>query len=238
MLTELIPPQTRNLLDPQNILERLKLSEDDLDEVTEQVEEVSALVALFLNFEPCFGTYQETFQGVRGTHLYLGARPAWSIVSVLDSAGSEVDATLYRLDRGPRGESALVRPGTWNTGSTDPGWPWTGGSEFSLIAGGAGLTAIPEWTVTYTAGWWLDGMEEGADPLPAGLKSLPPDVRADFLNILRWRRATQDFNPAVASLKNEGAEIALFKPADQDRDAATGIPCSLTSALALYRRPA
>lgn len=232
MLTSITPPTTSNFMAPETVLERLKLPESELADITDQVEEASGLVARYLGFRPEFGTWQETFTGVNGDRLYLGARPAWAVLSVMYREGDAHASDTYRLERGPYGESSLIRGGVpWDVytlGHTDP-WFWEGAS---LHLGGIS-TSIPDWTVQYTAGWWL---EEMTGTMPVGVEPLPAEIRADFLKVIRWIRATATTNTAVRRMKDDGAEVEFFAAGDQDVDPITGIPCACTRALSLYRR--
>lgn len=237
MLTAIVPPTTANLMAPETVLTRLKLDVGDLDDITELVTEASGLVARYLRFQPAFGTWSETFCDIRGDRLDLGARPTWSILSVTERAGTVIQADTYRLDRGPFGESSVVRRGSWdiwgNSASlhryndVDPGY-------LSLL-NLSGVDATPDWTVQFEAGWWLEEMD--GDP-PSGIERLPPEIRRDFLKIVRWLRLQENQNPLVYQMRNEGAEVTFLKHKDQDIDDASGLPIDLTLSLALYRRSA
>lgn len=230
MLTVLTAPTTRNLMAPATALSRLKLGAEDLDELTLQVEEASRLVARYLGYEPCYGVYRETFAGVSGDRLYLGARPAWSIASVTYRDGAAQAADSYRLERGPYGESSVVRP--LSSGFHASAWPagaWTSGPGLVL----AGSSVLPDWSVDFTAGWWL---EEMTGAVPAGVERFPAELRGDFLRVLRWVRETEEGSGSVKRMKESDAEVEYFSAKDQAVDPATGIPCSCTPSLALYRR--
>jgi hypothetical protein len=228
-LVSVVAPTASNLVAPETALARLKLPESELDELAEQVAEASGLVARYLGFRPEFGTWQETFTGAVGDRLDLGARPAWGVLSVAYRDGSIHSADGYRLVRGPHGESSILRAGTpWGYAYV-PEYAFTGPS---LRVGGS-YTIIPDWTVQYVAGWWLDEM--GPTP-PVGVEAFPAELRADFYKILRWLRATNSTNPAIRSMKDDGASVEFFGRDEQDVDAVTGIPCSCTRALQYYRR--
>lgn len=226
MLTALVAPTHTNLMDPETVLARLKLPETELAELTEQVAEASGLVARYLRYQPALGTWQETFYGINGDRLYLGARPAWAILSVNYRDGGAQATESYRLDRGPFGESAIVRAGV----------PW-GAYPYPSVPLTSGSVIVPDWTAQYEAGWWLEEM--GPTP-PAGVEVLPPEIRADFLKIIRWVRASQSSAamPGVRRMRDEGAEVEFFGADEQAVDAVTGIPHACTNALSLYRRPA
>lgn len=239
MLTAITAPTTRNLMDPETVLSRLHLAESELEELTEQVAEASGIVARYLRFEPAYGTWRETFSGISGDRLYLGARPAWSIESVVYRDGAAQVADSYRLERGPFGESSIIRAwgNPWGLGeiaSMTDGWIQSLGLVLS------GTPVLPDWSVDYTAGWWLPEMT--GEP-PAGVERFPADLQRDFLNIVRWLRATSGGLGALSSLgisktSNEGASVEFFSAKDQAVDAETGIPAACTLSLALYRRAA
>ena len=229
MLTALTLPTTSNLMAPETVLGRLKLPESELEDVELQVAEASALVARYLGFRPEYSpAWEETFSGVAGGILDLGARPAWSVASVSDRALVPLGATAYQLVRGPYGESSILRTGTWDL------YYGGGGAWAGLTAGWAAGTTLPDWTAVYAAGWWL---EEMTGAIPAGVERFPVELQADFLNILRWRRATATFIPGIKRMKDEGAEVEFFGASDQAVDPRTGIPNACTLAMQYYRRP-
>jgi hypothetical protein len=234
MLTAITPPTTSNLMAPETVAVRLGLPESD--ELTEQIAEASGLVARYLGFRPEYATWQETFTGVNGDRLYLGARPTWAVTSVTYRDGAAQAADAYRLDRGPYGESSLLRAGVpwgvYRTGHTDP-WFWEGDFQIGGVS-----PSIPDWTITYTAGWWL---EEMTGTMPVGVEPFPAELRADFLRVVRWLRSTAGSlgnlgSLGISRMSNEGANVEFFSPKDMEADPATGIPASCTRALSLYRR--
>jgi len=236
MLTAIIPPATRNLMAPETVLARLKLAESELDDLTLQVAEASAIVARYLRYEPCYGTWRETFAGVIGDRLYLGARPAWSVQSVTYRDGTVQAADSYRLDRGPHGESSIVRSYGVPWGIY---WPASGRVD-SPGAVLSGAPVLPDWSSDYTAGWWLPEMT--GEP-PVSVERFPPDLERDFLKVVRWIRATEGGLGSLAALgisktTNEGASVEFFSAKEQGVDAETGLPASCTISLALYRRAA
>jgi hypothetical protein len=219
---------------PETVLEELELPLTDLTRVTRKVEEASGLVARYLNFRPEYTTWEETFTGVNGDRLYLGARPAWAVESLVYRDGSTEDASTYVLGRGPYGESAIIRPGQVGY-YPDPWSPWIGSSTFTLSGG---PLAVPDWTVTYTAGWWL---EEMTGTMPAGVEPLPPEIKSDFLKVVRWLRATSGNlgnlgSLGISKMANDGAQVEFFSAKDQETDSLTGLPGSCTRTLSLYRR--
>lgn len=235
MLTPIIAPTTKNLMAPETALLRLKLKSEDLDDLVEQVAEVSGLVTGYLRYEPAYGIWQEDFVDVRDAQLDLGARPAWSIVSVVGRAGVALPAESYRLIRGPLGESSIMGRGTWWTGSWAPGSAaWAAWEQEAFLIGGAGSVVQPDWTVRTQAGWWL---EEMGDTPPSGVERLPPAITMDFLRLLRWRRASEVVIPGIHTMKLESASVEFSSP-DRGLDPVGGLPISCTLALAMYRRPA
>lgn len=229
MLTPITPPTTSNLMAPETVLARLKLPESELDELTEQVAEASGLVARYLGFRPEFATWQETFTGVNGDRLYLGARPAWAVTSVTyRGEATPMDEASYRLDRGPHGESSVIRSGLpWGIYGSGPFFdPW-----ISPVLSTSPF--VPDWTVQYEAGWWL---EEMTGVPPAGVLLLPAEIKRDFLKIVRWLRQTQSHNANVRAMWDDGAKVEFFEKSEQDIDPQTGIPNSCTISLSLYRR--
>lgn len=238
MLTAITAPQTKNLMDPATVLARLGLAAGELAVLTDQVAEASGMVARYLRYEPWYATWEETFSGISGDRLYLGARPAWSVQSVAyrDGAAQAVDS--YRLERGPFGESAIIRAGV-TRGFEE--WSWMGSGWIEspgLVL--SGPSVLPDWTVEFTAGWWLEGMT-GAPP--AGVDRFPPELERDFLKVVRWLRLTDGGLGSLASLgiaktTNEGASVEFFSAKDQAVDAETGIPTACTTTLSLYRRAA
>lgn len=232
MLTAIVAPTTSNLMAPETVLARLKLPETELDELTDQVEEASGLVARYLRFRPEYGIWQEAFSGATGDRLYLGARPAWSVLSVEYRDGTLQASDAYRLERGPFGESSIHRAGLpW--GLYDDGFSYARAWDLASFSVGGTSVATPDWTVQYSAGWWLEEM--GPTP-PAGVERLPPEIRADFLKIVRWLRSTNSHMPGVRRMKDDGAEVEFFAAGDQDVDPLTGIPNRCTLSLSLYRR--
>ena len=232
MLTALVPPEASNLMNPETVLARLKLPESELEDLAEQVAEASGLVARFLGWRPEYTTWRETFTGVNGDRLYLGARPAWSVQSVTYRDGAVQEATSYRLERGQYAESSIVR--AWGTpwGIYEPAWPssgWVGISGLALSAS----AVLPDWTIDYTAGWWL---EEMAGEPPEGIDLLPPEIRLDFLKIVSWVRASEASDGSVKRMRDTDAEVEFFSRKEQEVDSLTGIPMSCLSSLAYYRR--
>lgn len=228
MLTSIIAPTTSNLMAPETVLARLKLPESALEELTEEVAEASGLVARYLRYRPEYGTWQETFSGVASDLLYLGARPAWSVESATYYDGTVLASDVYRLDRGPFGESSIQRlTGT----SYSTSIPWSSWASFQSML----PSPTPDWTVQYTAGWWLEEM--GPTP-PAGVDPFPPELQRDFLRILRWLRASNSYIPGVRRMKDDGAEVEFFAAGEQDVDPLTGIPNRCLLSLSLYRRAA
>lgn len=233
MLTAITAPMTQNLMDPEVVLARLKLAEGELADLTDTVAEASGIVARYLRFQPAYGTWRETFSGVSGDRLYLGARPAWSVESVTYRDGAAQASDSYRLERGPNGESAVMIPR----------WTWPERPDSPLIVGpGLSISGtgpiVPDWTVDFTAGWWLPEM---AGTMPAGVETFPRELQADFLRIVRWLRATSGSLGSLSSLgisktTNEGAMVEFFSAKDQAVDAEGGIPSSCLLSLPLYRR--
>lgn len=229
MLTALTPAATKNLMAPETVATRLGTAED----LTDVVEEASRLVARYLRFEPAYTTWRETFAGVSGDRLYLGARPAWSVQSVTYRDGAAQAADSYRLERGQFGESAIVRGhgNPWSLYSLATPGEWV--QDASLLI--AGVPVLPDWTVEFTAGWWLTG-----EP-PAGVERFPPDLRSDFLKIVRWLMASSGSIGGLAGLgisrmENEGMKVELHAAKDADIDPQTGIPNGCLTSLSLYRR--
>jgi hypothetical protein len=231
MLTAIVAPTTGNLMAPETVLARLKLPVSEIDDLTDQVAEASGLVARYLRYRPEMATWQETFTGVNGDRLYLGARPAWTILSVAYRDGSPLGDDAFRLERGPFGESWIYRAGVpWGAYPVEPVGYWPGDLRIT-----GGPSSSPDWTVQFEAGWWLEEM--GPTP-PAGVEPLPREIQRDFLKIVRWLRATQSTIAGVRRMKDDGAEVEFFAAGDQDVDQLTGIPNACTLSLSLYRRPA
>jgi hypothetical protein len=229
MLTPVIPPTTKNLMAPETVLARLGLPESALPEITLQVEEASGLVARYLGYECAYGTWDESFLGVSGGILDLGARPAWSVISVtqnFSSGAGFLPVSSYSLRRGPYGESSIYRPNGWGSLAGRYWYP----DDLTV----AGTYMVPDYTARYTAGWWLDEMP--IEDIPAGVQPFPPELRADFLRVMRWYRGSLAHNSAVRRMREEGAEVEYFSAADQAVDARTGIPESCCLAMSLYRR--
>jgi len=231
MLTPIVPPTTFNLMAPETVLARLKLPESDLDEITEQVAEASGLVARFLGYRPEYATWRETFTGVTGDRLYLGARPAWSVEGVTYRDGVLQATDSYRLERGAYGESSLIRVDGF--GGFIAGWPASGWIEpgFSISS----PAVIPDWSIAYTAGWWLEEME--GEP-PAGVDRFPAELRGDFLRVVRWVRSSELQERGIRRMKESDGEVEFFSGKEQEVDPGTGIPMSCLSSLAYYRRVA
>lgn len=231
MLTPIVAPTSRRLLSPETVLARLKLPDSELDELGDLVDEVSGLVARYLRFEPAYGTWTETFDGVQNGHLDLGARPAWGITSVLDRFGTALEASTYRLERGPYGESSVLRAGSWGWGHDRV--PFLTSYAPSVIVGGSGILAAPDWTVSYPAGWWLEEM--GPTP-PEGVDPLPPEIARDFLQLIRYFRATAAQNPTISRMENDGMKVDFLHRKDQVLDDDSGLPTEALYSLAKYRR--
>jgi len=237
MLKAITPPSTSNLMAPTTVQGILGLPDSGLPTLTRQVAGISGLVAGYLRFNPGYGVWEEAVAGAVGPVLDLSARPAWAVSSVLDWRGSSFPANAYRLDRGQFGESTLTRVGSW--GLYDPASPlryqdlagYTP-APFSLIVGGAGVESVPDWTITYSAGWWLEEMD--GEP-PTGVERLPAAIEDDFLALLQWRRALGAVPPNFQRLENEGMKVDFLRHKDQDLDVLSGLPTQLTLSLALYR---
>jgi hypothetical protein len=224
MLTTLVPPTSTNLLLPETVRVRLGLATSDLPILTPLVEEASALVARYLRFQPAYGLWEETFSGQRGQALlYLGARPVWSVSGITNYAGTVEAATSYRVSSD---EHAVIRQ--WGWGYPRSYSPWL---TRSFTLGGYHDDAW-DWTVEYEAGWWLETMTGSK---PAGVGTLAPEVRRDFLAICRWLWNQESRDGSIKSMANEGMDVEFF--ASSEVDGETGIPCSLTPGLATWRRP-
>lgn len=234
MLTALVAPETSNLMAPATVLARLKLPESDFDELAEQVAEASGLVARFLGFRPEYTTWRETFSGVSGDRLYLGARPAWSVEGVTYRDGAAQAVGSYLLERGQYGESSIYRAFGTPWGAYDRAWPASGWVESPGIVLSAS-PVLPDWWVDYTAGWWLEEME--GEP-PVGVERFPAELRGDFLRVVRWVRAGEVRDGSVKRMKESDAEVEFFSGKDVEVDPATGIPMACLGALAFYRRAA
>lgn len=238
MLTAIVPPTVSRLVSPATVLARLGLDDTELDNLADQVDEASGMVAAYLRYKPVYGTWQETFTGVRGKYLDLGARPAWSIASLSDRAGTIQPSTTYRLQRGPLGESAIVRDYPWTLPPSDfAATGWTSGtypSQSLLEIGGLPVT-VPDFTVQYVAGWWVEEM--GPD-IPDGVEAFPVELRRDFIAIVQYLRASQTLNPNIYRMSNEGMQVEFFRRKDQDLDPESGLPTALLYSLQRYRRAA
>jgi hypothetical protein len=230
MLTPVVAPTSRRLLSPETVLARLRLPDSELDDLAALVDEVSGLVKSYLRFEPAYGTWMEDFTDVRNGSLDLGARPAWGITSILDRAGAALEATAYRLQRGPFGESSVLRAGSWRIGTLSP---FLTVDSPSVILTGSAFLAVPDWTVTYSAGWWLEEM--GPTP-PDGVEPLPPEIARDFLQLVRYFRATAAQNPTVYRMENDGMKVDFLHRKDQVLDDDSGLPTEALFSLAKYRR--
>lgn len=234
MLTPIVAPTSRRLLSPETVLARLKLPDSELDDLAELVDEVSGLVARYLRFEPAYGTWLETFENVRNGSLDLGARPAWGVTSILDRAGTPMATNSYRLKRGPYGESSIVRSGPWGYPQIGPFLTGYGTATYVTQAiTGSLLAAIPDWTVSYSAGWWLEEM--GPTP-PEGVEPLPPEIGRDFLQLIRYFRATAAQNPTIYTMENDGMKVVFLHRKDQVLDEDSGLPTEALFSLAKYRR--
>lgn len=228
MLTPIIAPTTSNMMAPETVRVRLKLPESALEDLAGEVAEASGLVARYLRFRPEFGTWQETFSGVASDRIDLGARPVWAVGSVTYYDGTVLAADVYGLDRGPFGESSILRlSGTSYSTSV----PWSSWASFQSML----PPPVPDWTVQYTAGWWLEEM--GPTP-PTGVETFPRELQRDFLQIVRWLRATNSHIPGVRRMRDDGAEVEFFAAGGQDVDPLTGIPNRCLLSLSLYRRAA
>lgn len=238
MLTPITAPTAKNLMDPETVLSRLKLPDSELEDLVETVAEASATVCRYLGYECAYGTWRETFTGATGDRLYLGARPAWSVQSVTYRDGAAQAADSYRLERGPHGESTIVRAfgNPWGYGIESPyasGWA----SGWLPSATIPGATVLPDWSIDYTAGWWLPEM---AGEPPAGIETFPRELQADFLRIVRWLRSSGgDIGElaamGISRMENEGAKIEFQAAKDLAVDP-SGIPSALLLSLPLYRR--
>jgi len=239
MLKAISPPSTANLMAPATVQAALGLPDSQLVNLTRQVKAVSGLVAGYLRFPVGYGVWEETVAGVVGPVLDLSARPAWAVSEILDWRGSDFATTAYRLERGPFGESSLIRLGSW--GLYEGANPYRyqdlagGASGFPLIVNGSGAASVPDWTVRYTAGWWLEEME--GEP-PSGVDALPEEIKDDFLSLLQWRRALSGVPPNIYRMSNEGMTVDFLRHKDEDLDPLSGLPTQLTLSLSLYRRVA
>jgi hypothetical protein len=237
MLKAIIPPSTANLMAPATVQAALGLPDSELPNLARQVKAVSGIVAGYLRFPVGYGAWEETVTSAAGPVLDLSARPAWTVSEVLDWQGTDFATTAYRLERGPFGESSLVRVGSW--GLYDGADPYRyqnlagGAVSFPLVVGGAGVDSVPDWTIRYTAGWWL---EEMTGSKPAEVDPLPAEIKDDFLSLLLWKRALEGVPPNIYRMANEGMSVDFLRHRDQDLDALSGLPTQLTLSLSLYRR--
>lgn len=235
-LEVLTQPTATDLLPVESVRARLKLGSDDstLETLGEIVTEASSLVAGYLRYSPAYSpALLESVWELRGSNLYVSARPLLAVARVLDGAGVAIDPSNYALDRTAH---SLHRCATWGTwGAMAP----TG--HLSLISGSP---EVPDWRVYYSAGWWLETMAIGDPPAtpPAGVPLLPPAIRRDFVSICRWLwwRESGAQDAGIASMKQEGAEV-VFRGApstgaadEVDRD--TGLPNSLTLGMRPLRK--
>jgi len=238
MLKAITPPTTSNLMAPATVQAALGLPDSELVNLTRQVKAVSGLVAGYLRFVPGYGVWEEAVAWARGPVLDLSARPAWAVSEVLDWRGTVVVAAAYRLERGQFGESTLTRMGSWEL--YDGADPYRyqnlagGTTSFPLVVSGSGTDSLPDWTVRYTAGWWLEEMS--GEP-PVGVERLPAVIEEEFLDLIQWKRLRGGLPAGIRTMKNEGMDVEFSSP-DRGIDLASGLPEELTTALSLYRRVA
>lgn len=225
MLTALASPTETSFLLPETVQARLGLAVGDLPILEQVIEEASGLAARYLRFQPAYGLWEETFTAhdQRGDKLYLGARPVWRVSGVTNISGTIEALTSYRLDTEAH---ALLRYGGWGYRTAAP---WASIRNFTL---GGYRDDAWDWTVEYEAGWWLETMS--GNP-PAGVGRLPAEIRRDFLGLCRWLWNGESRDGSIKRMRDEGAEVEFFGGSEVDSE--TGIPLSLVSGMATWRRP-
>jgi len=189
------------------------------------VTEASGLVAGYLRYPPAYSpALLESVWGLRGSNLYLSARPLVAVSQVLDSTGNALNANNYAVDLTAH---SVHRSVSWNI------WGATVAiGHINLISG---AIELPDWRVYYSAGWWLETMSGSA---PDGVPLLPSAVRRDFIAICRWlwwkEAGAQD--AAIVAMSQEGASVTYRAPKDEVVDKETGLPNSLTIGMKPLRR--
>lgn len=158
-LISLSPPASSLLLDPTALRTRLAgagiaVSADDAASLAAMA---SAETAAVLGYDPAYQPWRQTYGSTSSPYLYLTPRPVRAITTAVDGAGTALGAASYRLEdqRLARGPYGWQSSGSWPTPDS---WPVLTGADVSA----------PDWSVDFTAGWWLPGWdpEDNEDSIP------------------------------------------------------------------------
>lgn len=182
------PPTSTLLLDPEEVLERLKLPESETAAIERLVKRVSAIVAGELKFQPWYQRVEQDFDSeCGGVSLNLTGRPFVRLESIAageDDPLVEGEDFAIRLTGRLSGEAWLHRPEGWDV------FP--------------GFDVAPDWTANYWHGWWLPKM---TGEKPADVATLPEDLAEATYIVCRDRRVSDGVNPAIASMGKGSARI-------------------------------
>lgn len=189
-------PNSQLLLDPADLVARLRgLSEDDAQRLAE---EASAEVAGFFGYDLAYRQWEETFDipcdtGAAFLPIYLTARPVAAVSEILDNAGNEAPADSWRADLTT---ARIYAPA---------------GAPLNLLInwqlGGGGL--LPQWSVFYSAGWWLP-LQSGDKP--DGVPLLDPAISRWAFSIARELQAQDGQRGKFQSFEVRGVKGTLRDP--------------------------
>ena len=170
------PVATPQALDPTATAARLDAVADEavisgiITEVTDEVERQAGVRVWYRE-------YLERVEGGGHEHLYLGARPIVSVVSVADDSGYTVtEGSDYDQFVVHQEDGSLLRSS----------WP-------AIV-----------WTVRYFAGWYLQSM---ADPVPTGAYRLEAERPSLAGAIFEAVKLTYEFRSSPALLKRAKSKL-------------------------------
>lgn len=201
-------PSSQLLLDPADLVTRLKVSTDDAQRLSE---EASAEVAGFFGHELAYREWEETFDasgdtGTPALPLYLTARPVVALAEILDGGGNVVAATGYRFEA----SSARIS--------------MPGGVRSILVNWGLGGGPSPAWTIAYSAGWWLPLM---TGTQPAGVPTLDPAISRWAFSIARELNAQDGQRGKFSSFEVRGVKGTLRDPKASESGMTVDPPASM-----------
>lgn len=187
-------PSSDLLLDPADLVARLKVSADDAQRLAE---EASAEVSGFFGHPLAYRAWEETFDastetGAPGLPLYLTARPVVAVAEILDGGGSTIPADSYRVEPSA---ARISTPAAYQ--------------RSILVNWGLGGGAPAAWTIGYTAGWWLPLM---SGTRPAGVPLLDASIARWAFSIARELQAQDGQRGKFASFEVRGVKGTLRDP--------------------------
>jgi hypothetical protein len=175
-----------------------------------------ALIEADLGYPLAYQEYEQDFFHVEGDSLQLKPRPLVSLISLKDADGEALeDGDDFRLIQS---DGRLYRRGGWALGFL---------SDVLRTLPLLPDQTSPDWTVRFTAGYWLPGMD-GAPP--AGVTALNPAIAAAAFITAADFHAGEAENPRIASFAQAGASLVL-------RDTGYALPPRACHLLSPFRIP-